>query len=112
MAPPVGFEPTTLRLTAECSTAELWWNTSMITVTNIYSALRRTSRFRAVNSVMLLNRYAAESRRRLFERALPLSYGGILLRYVSLITVLTDCFNFNKIVRKSQVFLQQNDISS
>ena len=33
MAPRVGFEPTTLRLTAECSTAELSRNTSYI---NIY----------------------------------------------------------------------------
>ena len=26
MAPQVGFEPTTYRLTADCSTAELLWN--------------------------------------------------------------------------------------
>jgi hypothetical protein len=34
MAPRVGFEPTTLRLTAECSTAELSRNTSLYK--NIY----------------------------------------------------------------------------
>jgi hypothetical protein len=31
MAPQAGFEPATLRLTAECSTAELLWNITSIT---------------------------------------------------------------------------------
>lgn len=34
MAPQVGFEPTTNRLTAGCSTAELLWNTSRFYIMN------------------------------------------------------------------------------
>ena len=39
MAPQVGFEPTTDRLTADCSTTELLWNYLLATINNVTSFL-------------------------------------------------------------------------
>src|SRR5690554_2309996 len=41
MAPQVGFEPTTDRLTADCSTTELLWNMYIVAIKCMYELQRR-----------------------------------------------------------------------
>src|SRR5699024_4415631 len=57
MAPQVGFEPTTDRLTADCSTTELLWNM----VTNVFFLLNRAISGRALKVILLMGLAASYS---------------------------------------------------